>query len=820
MNVSVNWLRDLVPGLTSDADELAERLSMRAVPVDEVVPVGEGLDGVRVARVVSARPHPDADRLTLCRVDTGEGDPVDVVCGAPDVREGALYPWIAPGRRLPDGPEIEVREIRGRTSHGMLCSERELGLGRDASGILRLADGLEPGQPLPAALELPDHRLVLDLTPNRVDLACHVGVAREVAPGGTAEVVLPRFQEEAWEPEWVDHESVAETGGVEVVLEAPDRCERYLGAVIRDVDVGPSPAWLEGRLRAVGVRPVNNVVDVTNYVLHELNQPLHAFDLDEIAGPEVRVRPARSGEELRTLDGRDHELSPAQTVIADARGPVALAGVMGGEASEVGAGTTDVFLECASFDPARTRRTARTSELSTDASYRFERGIDRSGLERALVRCVELVRAVAGGGPAPGAARVGEPAPEARVVELRPARVRKVLGKSIAVGELRRLLDPLGFEVRESVNEEGTEVLVCRVPGWRPDVTREVDLVEEVARRHGYESFASGGRAFRPSTVSDGPEWRRAERVRDLLHGRGLLEARSSPLVSEQEADPREPVELLHPLSDEERYLRGSLAATLLRRVEHNWSRGQRDVRLYEIGTAFRGSPEEDAEGLARYGEESRVGLVLTGRRRPEHWESAVDPFDVWDLKGLAQEVAGELCGAELVPARGEDARELGERLAAEAWLGAEAFGLLRRGVPLGIGGRVRPEALDAPPWADPVWALEFRLDGVEVDTRPRYRDLSEYPPVRRDLAATVPADEAAADVEATVRSAGGELLEGVRLFDVYRGGGIEEGRRSLAFRLEFRAPDRTLQEDEVEQAIERVVRRLGEEHDARIRSG
>lgn len=817
MNISVNWLRDLVPGLTRDARDVAERLSMRAVPVEEVVRVGEGLEGVRVARVLEAEPHPDADRLTLCRVDAGDEEPLDVVCGAPEVLEGSFYPWIAPGGSLPDGPTIEVREIRGRESHGMLCSEKELGLGRDASGILRLAGELEPGQPLGEALGLPDDRLVLDLTPNRVDLAGHVGVAREVAPGGTAEVVLSRFG--SWEPTWSDHESSASVGGVSVTVESPERCDRYLGAVVRGVEVGPSPAWLEGRLRAIGIRPVNNVVDATNYVLHELNQPLHAFDLSELAGPEVRVRPARDGEPIRTLDGREHELSPAHTVIADAEGPVALAGVMGGEDSEVSADTTDVFVECASFDPSATRRTARGAELSTDASYRFERGIDRRGLEEALTRCVEVILAVAGGRAEPEAARVGEPAPERRIVELRPSRVRQVLGRSFGPGELRRLLDPIGFEAWEDVDDAGSAVLACRVPGWRPDVTREIDLVEEVARRHGYDAFASEDRSFRPSRVPDGVDWRRARKVRELLHGRGLLEAKSSPLVSEEEADPRGPVELLHPLSAEEGYLRGSIVAPLLRRVEHNWSRGQRDVRLYEIGSAFRRAPRDEEGELAHFAEETHVGLVITGRRRPEHWESEVEPYDLWDLKGLAEELATEVCDDELVPVTGGLARDLGTRLAADTWLGERAFGLLEDGVPLGVAGSVRPDAVDAPPWADPVWAMEFRLEAVDADRRPRYRALSEFPPVRRDLAVTVPDGEAAADLEGTAREAAGELLDRLRLFDVYRGEGIDEGRRSLAFRFEFRAPDRTLEEDEVEGAMERIVHRLEEGHDARVRS-
>ncbi|MFB6240315.1 MAG: phenylalanine--tRNA ligase subunit beta, partial [Gemmatimonadota bacterium] len=349
MRISVDWLRELLPGLDADAGEIADRLSERAVPVEELVRVGEGLEDLVVARVLETRPHPNADRLTLCRVDAG-GREEDVVCGAPVIHEGTHYPWIPPGGRLPGGTEVEAREIRGERSAGMLCSEHELELGPDESGILALPDDVSPGQPLTEALGLPDTCLVLDLTPNRVDLAGHVGVAREVAPAGSAGPTPRALDGPAWEPTWRDGDAGTEADGVPVVVDDAGRCPRYLGAVIRDVEVDDSPAWLAGRLRALGGRPVNNVVDATNWVLHELNQPLHAFDLGTLEGPEVRVRAARDDEALRTLDGKERELTPEATVIADASRPVGLAGVMGGEESEVTRETTDLFLECALFD--------------------------------------------------------------------------------------------------------------------------------------------------------------------------------------------------------------------------------------------------------------------------------------------------------------------------------------------------------------------------------------------------------------------------------------------------------------------------------------
>jgi len=699
----------------------------------------------------------------------------------------------------------------------MLCSERELGLGGDASGILRLPDGLEPGQGLADALGFPDHSLDLEITPNRGDLACHVGVARELAADAGLEVRLPELGP-SWEPAWADGEAEASAAGVEVRIEDPERCGRYLGAVIRGVRVGPSPAWLQGRLRAVGARPINNVVDATNYVLRELNQPLHAFDLGALRGSRILVRAAEPGERLVTLDGRERELGPVATVIADQEGPVALAGVMGGEASEVTDGTTDVFLECAWFDPTHTRHTARSAGLATDASYRFERGVDRRAAERALARCVELVRAAAGGEAEADAVRAGPlPEPPAEIA-LRPGRVRQVLGLELDAEALEALLAPLGFE-RSGSAEPPTFL----VPGWREaDVTREADLVEEVARRHGYEAFPSERRAVRPSAVPDDPAAERADRVRRALSARGFLEARSSSLVSRAEADPERPVELLHPLSAEEGFLRGALVPVLLRRLEHNFSRGERDVRLYEIGTVFR-RRDGAGEGEVPVREDLRFAAVLTGRRRPEHWSGEVPDLDLWDLKGLAAGVADGLCGAGLdvlsADAAGEGSAGGDGHPGAATWLGAERFLLHVEGGPVGVAGRVRAGAVDAPPWAGPVWALEASLDAVRIGDAATYRAVSPYPAVPRDLALLVPDGVEAAPVEALAREVGPPWLEDVSLFDVYEGEGLEPGRRSLAFRFRFRAPDRTLEDGEVEEALEEITRRLEERFDARVRS-
>ncbi len=803
MKVSVNWLRELAPGIVGSPEDLADHLSMTAVAVDEVHRIGTGIESVVVARVEETTAHPDADRLNLASITVGMDEPIGVVVGAP-VRAGALYPHAPPGTTLPDGLKIAARKIRGQTSHGMLCSERELGLGWDHSGILELPPDLKPGEPLAKALGFPDHVLELDLTPNRADLAGHLAVARELAPEGDAGLVLPSFGSAAddWKPTWIDGESDVSAAGVRVIIEDPERCSRFLGIVIRGVRVGPSPAWLAARLWALGGRPINNVVDATNYAMHELNHPLHAYDLATLRGPEVRVRAGREGERLRTLDGEEHTLAEVSSVIADADGAIGLAGVMGGEETEVSSGTTDLFLECAVFDPLRTRRTARQAGLSTDASYRFERGVDLTDVERAITRCARLIVATAGGRAEEHAIRVGSIPGERTVLELRPSRVRQVLGRSFDREELTDMLAPIGFQ-----------------PADGSGVTREIDLVEEVARRHGYNRFEGGAFAVRPSSVPDDPAWERAERVRRLFVARGYLEARSVSFATGRRAGP-DAVELRNPLSAEEARLRTDLIASLLDRLEYNLARGRRDVRLFEIGTAFAASGD-DQEPPALPLEELRAAFVVTGGREPEHWGVESADVDLWDLKGLAEELAEDLLDAGVTPVRpdadeGVGAAGLGS---VARWLNGEAFELERQGSVVGLAGRIKDSAVDAPRWAAPVWAGEFRLAAVQLDEEAAFASLSPYPRVGRDLAIIVSEKRTVSELEEVITGACPPFLESVWLFDVYEGEEIPEGCRSLAWRFRFQAADRTLTDEEVDAAMKAVTLALEDKSDARIRT-
>jgi phenylalanyl-tRNA synthetase beta chain len=786
MNISYRWLRSLAPSITDTPQRLAERLALLGAPVDEVTHLSEGIRGIVIARVTDVRQHPNADRLRVCSVDAG-GDLLQVVCGAPNVEAGRHYPFAPVGASLPGGVEIRKAKLRGEVSEGMLCSARELGLGRDHAGLMTLAGDWQPGSSFVDSLGLEDTRMLVDVTPNRPELLSHLGIARELAPGGAAAIELKPFGSASVGVEVEHAEREGRVAGVRIRIEDAEACPRYTAAVVRGVRVEPSPEWLATRLRAIGVRPINNVVDATNYVLHELGQPLHAFDLARIGGAELRIRRAAPGETLRTLDGVERALAPEMQVIADATRPIALAGVMGGEDSEVTGATTDLLLECARFEARVTRRTARGNGLSTDASYRFERGVDPELQLVALRRLVDLLVTVAGG-RVDGHALDLQPTPFVRrTVTLRPERVARVLGVAVTVEETTSLLVEIGFGVAAD-----TDAVQVEVPGFRFDIAREIDLVEEIARRRGYDSFPETLLPFRPSVVPDDPTVALQRALRERFVARGFLEARTAGFAPSGEGR----VPLLNPLSSEESHLRDTLVHGLLRRVEHNWARGARDVRLFEIGTVF--APGEPG-GQPR--EELRIAAAFTGARRPRHWTGPVPAWDLWDLKSLAEELAGVLGGSVV---SGDHAPLEPVTVAGERFV-------LGDGV-TGGAGRVAGAALDAPAWAEPVWVLEATIPALgRARGGATYRALPEHPAIERDLALVVPSGTSAQEVRTVLESSAGPLLDDIALFDRYAGAGLPEGTSSLGWRLRFRSADRTLTDAEVEPEVERVLRALEE---------
>ncbi|MFQ6046726.1 MAG: phenylalanine--tRNA ligase subunit beta [Gemmatimonadales bacterium] len=784
MNVSVGWLSAML-GRELDPADAAERLSMQCAAAEAVTPVYPDVQDVIVGLVESVEKHPNADRLTLCRVNDGNGV-VEVVCGAPNVEARRRYPYAPVGAVLPGGLKLTARKIRGIKSHGMLCSEAELQLGADRDGIMELAGDLAPGTPLVEAISPLDWRLEVEVTPNRPDLLGHKGIARELGASYGAPVKLPEIPDAP--DEGASPRTVASKGtvdGVEVTIEDTEGCPRYMAAVIRGVTVGPSPEWLQKRLIAVGARPINNVVDATNYILYELNQPLHAFDLPRLLGSAIIVRRPRKGERLTTLDGEERALEPDMTMICDAESPTAVAGVMGGADSEVTQATKDVLLECAYFDPRRIRATRRALKLTTEASYRFERGTDMESMPAVLRRAVRLIRAVAGGEEREAAIDVYPRPAKPRVIFVRPERVSRLLGVEIQLDEIERLLVSVGFAVAPKNGR-----MHVQIPGWRPDVTREVDLIEEVARLRGYDSFPVESRPIRPSVVPDDPVEPLKASIRELFTALGLHEARSLPLVPERGEESQE---ILNPLSAEEAHLRRRILPGLVRAVERNWAARERDVRLFEVGKVFRrrpaGGPPDEWVSVAG---------VVTGSRTPHHWSAAGRPpdYDLWDVRTMLEEVtrtAGPV--AKLVEQP-------------DGWVLVD-----ETGGECGWAGEIRVER---PAWAGLVFGFEAN---VVVRERPAvaYRPLPATPPLERDMALVLPEGVTAGRVEAVMREAGGPLLEGVHVFDEYRGAGVEG--RSVAWRLVLRAPDRTLRDEEADVVEERILRALKERLDVARRA-
>jgi len=812
MLISHDWLRAFVPHERS-ADEIRDLISAHAATVDGTERLRQDLGDVVVGRVVQAGRHPNADTLWVTKVDDGSGELLDVVCGAPVVTVGTLYPFARAGTVLPGGVKLEKRKIRGEVSNGMLCSARELGLGADHSGIMALDVDVAPGTPFLEAIDVADVRFDIDVLPNRPDLLSHAGIAREVAAvTGEAAGVPEELRDLPGLPltPAIRNEREAASGGVTIRLEDAEGCPLYMGVVIRGIRVGPSPDWLVRRLESVGLRSISNVVDATNYMLHGYGQPMHAFDLTRLADQTVVIRRARGGERMVTLDGVERALDERMTMIADAKNAVAVGGVMGGRDSEVTDTTTDLLLEVASFDPSRIRVTRRALGLSTDASYRFERGVDAAAIPSLLELAAGLIVKIAGGTVDGAPIFVGREPTRQASIDLRPARAERLLGDGVPAEEMARLLTSVGFTVQSGADGH----LRVTPPSWRRDVWRDADLVEEIARLRGFDVLSDVVNPFRPGTVPDHHVHVTARRVRDALVGEGLAEVRPLPFVRGEDDTH---VRVTNPLAEDEPHLRRSLLETLARRAEYNLTRMQGDVRLFEIGSAF--TLRHDGLPL----EAVRVGAIIMGRRRPPHFtEPNPPPFDAWDVKALGARIA-ELAfpseAASLEPA--DDGR---------SWV--ILVGTARRRV-----GRAGPVALDRPAWAAEAFGVELTLDpmpngfvaprgahahDVRAEPRhrasPRYRPLPTTPAAEFDLALFVPEGTAAVTVERVLRAAAGDLLERLELFDEYRGEGLPEGVRSLAWRLTFRDPVRTLRDKEIEGRRQKILRSLESELGVRPR--
>ncbi len=797
MRISLQWLSDYVD--LPAPDEVARLLTAVGLEVEAVERGGAGLEGVVAARIVASEKHPDAEKLSVTRVDRGEGEPLQVVCGAKNYRVGDVVPLAPVGAVLPGGQRIEKAKLRGVESFGMLCSARELALSEDASGLLILPPGVAPGTPVARALGLDDVILEVNVTPNRPDALSHLGIARELAALLGTRVRLPA-------------PALREGGGpaadaVKVRIEAPEKCGRYAARVIEGVRIGPSPAWLAQRLERCGVRSISNVVDATNYVLLELGHPLHAFDLDKVAGHEIVVRTARPGERITTLDGKDRALDPDDLLIADRDRGSALAGVMGGGDSEISAGTSRVLLESAWFAPGGIRRTSRRHALKSEAAYRFERGADPGMVIPAADRCAALIAELAGGTVRSGVVDA-HPRPEApRRVRLRWRRPAEVLGLDVARERVLAILLGLGFEALDQ-DEAGA---TFRVPSWRVDVAIEEDLVEEVVRTVGYDAIPETLPAIAVQTPAEPPEAQAVARVRGALEAAGFSEAVNFSFVAARElaaltgaGAPAGAIALKNPITADLAVMRTSLVPSLLRNAGHNRRQRVDDVRLYEIARAYlpgngSGTPSE---------ERAEVAAVLLGRRSPVGWTGGADAVDFHDAKAAVEavlEALGVAGAAFEAPGPG--------------WLHPRHSARVRAGeAVLGELGELHPRVAEAFELPRGVLALRLSLDALLGAARlvPAYRPIPRLPAVLRDLAVVVDEAVTAAAVEALVREE--PLVEAVTLFDVYRGAPLPPGRKNLALAITYRAPDRTLTDPEADAAHARIVERLARGVGAELR--
>ena len=788
MRVLLSWINDFAP-VGGDAESVGAALDDLGLTVDALDRVGEGLGDIVVARVVATRQHPDADRIQLVDVDPGDGEPIQVACGAFNFGAGDLVPLAPVGSRLPGGMEIGRRKMRGEWSNGMLCSAAELQMGDDGSGIMVLPTGLEVGSPLVDALGLePDVVFDLDVTANRPDAMSVAGVARDLA----AKLKLPFTLPEAELSEAPYRvENLAS-----VFVESPDLCPRFTARVLEGVPYTESPKWMQRRLTMAGMRPITLAVDASNYVMLELGQPTHPYDLDRLPDEGLLVRAAKPGETVTTLDGverRVGEAPPGSTgdcLICDTRGvPVGIAGIMGGAGSGITETTRRVLLETAYFLPMAIARTSKRLRLRSEASARFERGVDIEGIERAAARYCALV----GSEVAAGIIDERAAPPEERRTRVRVSRVNHVLGSELDAEAVSGYLRPIGFVTQPASDQELDVVL----PSWRPDATSEIDVIEEVARHHGYARL--GARPLTGSRTGGLTEYQvRRRKVRDVLCGLGLSEAQTAPLIAPEDHDrvgwSDGTIAGTNPMVREESVLRATLMAGLLRSLAYNASHRTPNVALFELGKVFR-VPDDPRSELPD--ETERVAAALAGRDATIAvgiWRTLAEHLRLADLGMVAVQASG------LHPAR-----------TARVTAG---------GAEIGFIGEVHPDVLDR-------WELEGPVAWVDLDvgrmleaaTRPIEQEpVSRYPSSDIDLAFWVPEDVPAGAVQRTIGEAAGELLVDLSLFDVYRGVGAPEETRGLAYRLRLQAPDRTLTEKDVAGLRSQVVDAVTRAHSAVLR--
>ncbi len=788
MLLSLSWLREFVP-YEGTAEALADRLTMLGLELEDIVHPFADIASIVVGHVVECVPHPNSDHMHVCQVDVGQNELVRIVCGAPNVAQGQKVAVALVGTVMPGGLVIKKAKLRGEPSFGMICSERELGLSEDHSGIMVLPDAFVPGTKLVDALDMEKDVLDIDVTPNRGDCLSVLGLAREVALAFNLPLTIP---------EWPLVTAALDVPHPSIEIADPELCPCYCGRVLTGVKVGPSPAALRYRLHAVGIRPISNVVDVTNYILMECGQPLHSFDLGQIRGGRIIVRTAQDGERFTTLDGQERVLKAADLTIRDAEGPVALAGVMGGLSSEITAASAGVFLESACFKPSSIRVTSRRLGLSSESSFRFERGIDQNRVRWSLDRACAMMADLAGGQVSDRLC-ASEPKPFKPVsIAYRPARCAALLGEDPGADFSRKVLEGLGMQV-----EDKGETWNIPQPSWRSDMLREADLIEEVARYYGMDRIEpvlppvhrSLGDVLTPE--SQYSFW---QRIKRWGAGLGLNEAISYSFVGQKDLDalnlPQEGrIAIMNPLSADQDVLRTAIAPGLLNALKQNMAQGASGVRLFELANVF----IADASSYTTAREIGMLGILLSGQRYDQAWPRHAEEHDYMDLKGVVENLV------RFLHLGGLAVRQLETHPYYEP-----AVEVLVNGESVGVMGQVKAEAADRANARFPVWMAELNLETVRFlhdQGGIAFRNLDVYPPVRRDVTVAAPENMKAEAIRTAMLGMKIPLLQEVALADVFE----PQGRpvRNLTFRLTFRHAGRTLRDAEVDKLRDKIVASL-----------
>ena len=789
MKVSLSWLREYVP-VNITVSEMCARLTMAGLETDSVTDRYAWLNTVKVGRISHVRPHPNAGRLHLCEVELGDRS-VQVVCGAPNACKGMTVPLALPGTEFPNGRILEKSIIRGQSSEGMLCSEAELELGTDSSGLMELPQDLQPGTRLPKALNLSDAMIEVDLTPNRPDCLSIIGVAREIGAFQGKKVKFPEIKLPAGEKNIRDLTSVT--------IVSPDHCPRYAARLIEGITVKPSPWWLRERLQSVGLRSINNIVDVTNFVMMEMGQPLHAFDFDNLAGQRIVVRTASEGEKFITLDGKERTLTSEMLMICDGEKPVAVGGVMGGLNSEIENSTTRVLIESAYFNPVSIRKTAKKLGLGTDASHRFERGVDPEGTVRALDRAAQLMLEVAGGTLIKGHIDEHPVQIQNSPIRLSVAAANRHLGLELGRDQMADLLKSVEF----AVEKEGNLYLRVTPPSFRVDVSRPEDLMEDIARLWGYDNIPVTFPAIPAQGISPTPQVELRSRIRDILSGSGFAEVINYSFIDERScdrlglkaADPRRRMlKIINPISEEMSVMRTSLIPGLLETMSRNLSRQNRNLKIFEIGKIFLSKGQDSLPD-----QPEMLSGLWTGSRSEISWHEKETSCDFYDLRGITEGLFRKL-------GIGEEYTALPEAQCDYTRPGYTAQ-ISAQGQKLGIIGQVHPRVIEAYDLKQAAWVFELDMEAVRLlaPESKKAVPLPRYPSVSRDITLILEKRTEAWELLKQVRNAGEELVEDVFLFDVYEGKNIPQDKKSISFRIVYRSSENTL-EDETVSTVHRKI--------------